>query len=78
MRALMDEQSWAKMSEPPPVYNLKIFRGRRDTANQEKQRNSDCFLQSGCNDSDSRFSKNDCCSLYRLLSAGRRQELYPF
>lgn len=73
MRALMDERSWDKTSEPPPVYNLKIFRGRRDAANQEKQRNSlkffDCFLELGCNDSN---------SLYGLRSVGRSQELYPF
>lgn len=35
--ALMDEWNRDKMSEPPPVYNLMIFPGRRDTANQENK-----------------------------------------
>lgn len=33
----MDEWNRAKMSEPPPVYNLMIFPGRRDAANQENK-----------------------------------------
>lgn len=35
--ALMDEWNRDKMSEPPPVYNLMIFPGRRDAANQENK-----------------------------------------
>lgn len=35
--ALMDEWNRDKTSEPPPVYNLMIFPGRRDTANQENK-----------------------------------------
>lgn len=35
--ALMDEWNRDKMSEPPPVFNLMIFPGRRDTANQENK-----------------------------------------
>lgn len=33
----MDECNRDRMSEPPPVYNLMIFPGRRDTANQENK-----------------------------------------
>lgn len=33
----MDEWNRDKTSEPPPVYNLMIFPGRRDTANQENK-----------------------------------------
>lgn len=45
----MDEWNRDKMSEPPPVYNLMIFPGKRDTANQENKETQTLSSEQGWN-----------------------------
>lgn len=46
--ALMDEWISGKLSEPPPVYKLTVFPGRRDTEDLKKnKRDTDSFLCTG-------------------------------
>lgn len=49
VEALMDEWNRDKMLEPPPVYNLMIFPGRRNTANQENKETQTLSLAQGWN-----------------------------
>lgn len=52
--AVTDEWNRDKMSEPPPVYNLMVFPGRRNTAKQENKETQTLSPEQG----------GMCCSYY--------------